>query len=454
MMLADIALATIVVAGVSTLLFGPEESHFWQTALPSVELAILLFVAGWVSTLWLNGAYRLRARWSIASEARVIVRSAVSFALLTFAFLFLSRLPDVSRLYLFSLFPVLVATTIVVRFGLRTMFGRARRRGMNQRMVLVLGTGELAATFATKLEQHPELGLQTVGFLGNTEGAVAQPVLGPLADFEHVLHTNVVDEVAICLTDEDYGHVAAIVRLCEEEGRIVRMPVPLPSLGLATSHVEDLDGTPVLSLVINPRTTLSLFAKRAIDIVGAAVGLVLLVPLFATIGAIIKLTDGGGPIFYRQDRVGLQGRTFRVVKFRSMVVDAEHRLAELRDRNELVGHAFKITDDPRITRIGGFLRRSSLDELPQLWNVLRGEMSLVGPRPPLPAEVAAYDAWHRRRLTMKPGITGLWQIEGRRETEFDRWVEKDLEYIDRWSPWLDITILLKTIPAVIRAEGR
>jgi len=137
-----------------------------------------------------------------------------------------------------------------------------------------------------------------------------------------------------------------------------------------------------------------------------------------------------------------------------MVNDAEQRLDALREQNEVKGHAFKMTADPRITRVGRFLRRSSLDELPQFWNVLRGDMSIVGPRPPLPSEVDAYDTWHRRRLSMKPGCTGLWQIEGRHETEFDQWVEKDLEYIDRWSPWLDIEIILRTIPAMIRAEGR
>ena len=143
-----------------------------------------------------------------------------------------------------------------------------------------------------------------------------------------------------------------------------------------------------------------------------------------------------------------------MVKFRSMVTTADTMLPELLAHNEVNGHAFKLTSDPRVTAVGRFLRRSSLDELPQLWNVVRGEMSLVGPRPPLPKEVAGYDLWHRRRLSMKPGITGLWQIEGRREPEFDQWVQKDLEYIDRWSTWLDIRIMLRTIPAMLRAEGR
>jgi exopolysaccharide biosynthesis polyprenyl glycosylphosphotransferase len=209
----------------------------------------------------------------------------------------------------------------------------------------------------------------------------------------------------------------------------------------------------VVSLLTGPRSTLALAAKRLIDIVGGAIGLVVLSPLLLGIAVSILLTDGR-PVIYRQERVGLHGRRFMVVKFRSMVKDADALLDGLRDQNEIKGQAFKMTADPRITRVGRFLRKSSLDELPQLWNVLRGEMSLVGPRPPLPSEVEGYDVWHRRRLSMKPGMTGLWQIEGRHEPEFDQWVEKDLEYIDRWSPWLDIQIILRTIPAMLRTEGR
>jgi exopolysaccharide biosynthesis polyprenyl glycosylphosphotransferase len=227
----------------------------------------------------------------------------------------------------------------------------------------------------------------------------------------------------------------------------------MPHLAIATGHVEDLDGTPVLSMVTGPNATIALAAKRVMDVMFAAFAMVVLSPLLAVIAAAIVFGDGG-PVLYRQERVGLHGRRFSVVKFRSMVTTADAQLENLLVHNEVNGHAFKLTSDPRVTRIGRFLRRSSLDELPQLWNVVRGEMSLVGPRPPLVREVAGYDVWHRRRLSMKPGITGLWQIEGRREREFDRWVQKDLEYIDRWSTWLDIRIMLRTIPAMLRAEGR
>jgi len=176
-------------------------------------------------------------------------------------------------------------------------------------------------------------------------------------------------------------------------------------------------------------------------------------PFFALLAGLVKLDSPGGA-FFRQERVGLHGRPFKVVKFRSMCSDAEQRLDDLRGHNVIRGHAFKMERDPRVTRVGRFLRRTSLDELPQLWNVLRGEMSLVGPRPPLPCEVVKYDVWHRRRLSMKPGMTGLWQIGARRHPEFDHWVKKDLEYIDRWSFWLDLKIIARTVPAMLAGQGR
>jgi lipopolysaccharide/colanic/teichoic acid biosynthesis glycosyltransferase len=209
----------------------------------------------------------------------------------------------------------------------------------------------------------------------------------------------------------------------------------------------------ILSLVYGPDRAVALVMKRVVDISVSAVALVVLSPLLAIVALWIQLRDGR-PVLFRQTRIGEHGRPFNVVKFRTMIPDAEERLTELEDRNEIQGHAFKVTDDPRVTRTGSLLRALSLDELPQLWNVLRGEMSLVGPRPPLPREVADYDVWHRRRLSMKPGITGLWQVAARREPEFDRWVRMDLEYIDRWSLWLDLKIIARTIPAVIAQQGR
>jgi lipopolysaccharide/colanic/teichoic acid biosynthesis glycosyltransferase len=197
-----------------------------------------------------------------------------------------------------------------------------------------------------------------------------------------------------------------------------------------------------------------LAVKRAIDITGALLGLVLLSPLFLAVALVIRVVDGS-PVLFRQPRVGRYGRHFTILKFRTMTRDADARRDQVRAHNEVSGNAaFKMTDDPRVTTLGRWLRRTSLDELPNLWNVLRGEMSLVGPRPHLLDEVAGYERWHRRRLAMKPGITGLWQVEARSATDFDEWIRKDLEYIDRWSLRLDMAILARTLPALLRAEGR
>jgi len=210
----------------------------------------------------------------------------------------------------------------------------------------------------------------------------------------------------------------------------------------------------VATVAGGPSTTRGLVAKRGLDLVGATLGLIVLSPLFGAAAVAILLADGR-PILFRQARSGHRGRVFEVVKFRTMTPDADAQRAELRQYNEVIGNAsFKMTNDPRITATGRFLRRSSIDELPQLWNVLRGEMSLVGPRPHPLDDVAGYDSWHCRRLAVKPGITGLWQVAGRREAGFDRGGRYDLDYIDHWSFWLDVRLLIKTIPALLRAEGR
>jgi lipopolysaccharide/colanic/teichoic acid biosynthesis glycosyltransferase len=254
--------------------------------------------------------------------------------------------------------------------------------------------------------------------------------------------------VAICLEPDQAAMVEPIARLCEDEGRIVRIPLDRGAPTLTGGRIEDFDTITVLSLVRGPDHAAALILKRLVDVVGAAIGLVVLSPLLVVLAVWIRIVDGA-PVLFRQERVGLNLRPFPVVKFRTMAPDAEERLPELLDQNVLSGHAFKLDDDPRLTRTGPLLRRTSFDELPQLWNVLIGQMSLVGPRPPLPREVAGYDIWHRRRLSMKPGITGLWQVEARRDPEFDRWVALDLAYIDRWSLWLDLKIMLKTVPAML-----
>jgi exopolysaccharide biosynthesis polyprenyl glycosylphosphotransferase len=272
-------------------------------------------------------------------------------------------------------------------------------------------------------------------------------------DLEQILHSQIVDEVAVCLPFSMEELIEQVALLCEQEGKVVRVPLaPIERL-LTNGRLESIDGVGVYSLANGPDRAISLALKRVMDLVGAALMMVVLSPVLAALAIAVKL-DSKGSVLFRQERVGLHGRSFNVIKFRSMCTDAEEQLPDLRDKNEVNGHAFKLADDPRVTRVGRFLRRSSLDELPQLANVLRGQMSLVGPRPPLPTEVAHYDTWHRRRLSMKPGMTGLWQVCARHSPEFDHWVAQDLEYIDTWSLWLDFKIMARTVPAVLSGTGR
>ena len=436
---------------ISMVRFGPDWRERWQAIGVEAYVAAGLFASLWVTTLLLANLYRMRARWAIRSELADIARSAVIFAVLVFGLLYAVKFPEISRLFLIELFVAEAVTTVVGRTILRLGFRILRSRGGSARFLLIIGDGPAASVFAERIRRHRELGLRIIGFVGSGAGRArlaAAPVLGSVDDVPTILHSRGVDEVAICLDPEEAALVEPLARLCEDEGRIVRIPLDGAAPTLSGGRMEDFDGIEVLSLVRGPDHAASLVLKRTLDVVGASAGLLLLSPLLIAVALWIRVVDGG-PVLFHQERVGLNLRPFPVVKFRTMALDAEERLAELLGRNILSGHAFKLDDDPRLTRTGRILRRTSLDELPQLWNVLIGQMSLVGPRPPLPREVAGYDIWHRRRLSMKPGITGLWQVEARREAEFDRWVTLDLAYIDRWSLWLDLKIMVRTVPAML-----
>jgi exopolysaccharide biosynthesis polyprenyl glycosylphosphotransferase len=454
LMLADAVLAAVLLVGLSFWRFGPDWAVIWRQFIPDTGAMVAFYSVSWVAVLTVNGLYRPRARLSLRAESRDILRATGVMALVTLSVLFVVKLPDVSRLFLVVLFPVQAAATIASRAALRALMERLRREGRNTRYALVLGAGPRGQEFARKLEAHRELGLRVVGFLDDEDDFVLPPRwprLGSIEDLERVMHERIVDEVIICLPFSQWKLIDAIAHVCEEEGKIVRIPIDALERVISVGRVEELDGTPVFSLVSGPDRALTLAIKRGFDLVISALALVILSPVLLAITIAITL-DGGRPVLFRQKRIGVHGRAFSLLKFRSMVRDAEARRAEVAALNEVRGPIFKVTGDPRITRVGRFLRRTSLDELTQLWNVLRGDMSLVGPRPPLPDEVKDYDLWHRRRLSMKPGITGLWQVRGRRDPDFDRWVADDLEYIDHWSLWLDLQILARTIPAAL--EGR
>jgi len=447
--------------GLSVVRFGSPGWHdIWTGIGIDPFVAAAGYAAALVAALWVQGLYRLRSRLSQRREIIDVLVAILFLTVLVFTTLYLFKLPNVSRLFLLLLFGCQAVLTIVSRVSIRALFVRLRARGFNARYLLIVGANPEAGAFARAIASRAELGLRPIGHLAaphdpDSAGrmGVHLPILGTVDDIESVLHHTVVDEVAICLTVDDWSFVEPIARLCEDEGRVVRIPVSAGTAMIAGGRIEDFQGMSILSLVYGPDRIIGIALKRLIDIVVATAALVVLSPILVLVAIIIRLRDGP-PVLFRQQRVGLHGRPFEVVKFRSMVRDAEGRLAELRDANEIKGHAFKITDDPRLSRSGHWLRRTSLDELPQLWNVLRGEMSIVGPRPPLPGEVEDYDVWHRRRLSMKPGITGLWQVVARRDPDFDRWVRLDLDYIDHWSLWLDLKIVARTIPAMLAGEGR
>jgi exopolysaccharide biosynthesis polyprenyl glycosylphosphotransferase len=453
LMLADGILAVLLLAAMSFARFGPDWLDHWRPVLEQPGAFALAYAAGWVIVLWIHGLYRPRSRWSIRGEALAIGRAALVMALVTLSVLFAVRLPDVSRYFLILFFPAQWLVTVASRVAMRFAFERLRARGYNLRYVLVVGAGPRAIAFAQKLEGHRELGLRVRGFIDDeiTDVPAGRKYLGRLDSIEELLHTEVIDEVAICLPFSQWDRMNAISHLCEEEGKIVRVPIDMLERAFSAGRIEELDGTPVYSLVSGPDRVAAFVVKRVIDVAVSAVSLVVLLPILGGIAVWIRARDGA-PVLFRQTRIGLHGRRFEVLKFRTMVDGAEAMLDGLADQSEVTGAAFKITNDPRVTRTGRFLRRLSLDELPQLWNVLKGEMSLVGPRPALPREVDSYDLWHRRRLSMKPGITGLWQVSARRSPNFDAWAELDLSYIDRWSLWLDIKILARTVPAAF--EGR
>jgi len=456
LMLGDGLSAVLVFLGVSFLRFRDgDPTALWRDFGIDIRLAAVLFALTWVATLWAMGLYRLSVRWRLWTELRDIGRTALVVVAITLSTLFIVKQEDVSRLFLALLFVAQPAVTLTSRVLLRFAFEAIRRQGHDARFMLIAGTGRLAQNFADRVESHPGLGMQIIGHLsapGEKRRVVTRPILGSVDDIEEILHSQVVDEVAVCLPPTAIRYLEPITGLAAGEGKTVRIPVDPVEEILPSAYQEEFDGFLVRSLIHDGQREAGLVAKRLLDIVGSGLGLVLLSPLLLAT-ALVMLVREGSPILFRQERVGLHGRPFTIYKFRTMVPGAEEQLDEVQHLNERSGVTFKARNDPRVTPFGRWLRKTSIDELPQLWNVLTGSMSLVGPRPPLPNEVAEYDVWHRRRLSMKPGITGLWQVEARHEPDFDRWVEHDLIYIDGWSMWLDLKILAKTLPALLAHGG-
>lgn len=345
---------------------------------------------------------------------------------------------------------LLLAQTLVVR----GMAHFIRRRGYNFRQVVIAGTGPAALEIAESIDSHRYWGLRVLGFVSidGSPSPSATPILGSQEDLPRLAEERVIDQVVFAAARQRFDDLEDLVLQLEELGIATCFALNLFPNTRAKAHLADMGGTPVVTFSTGPTNQLHLVLKRLIDLAVSAVALVALSPLIILIALLVKVSSAG-PVLFRQERCGLNGRRFTLLKFRTMVVGAETQQAKLRGLNEMGGPVFKLAQDPRVTSIGRVLRKFSLDELPQLWNVLTGDMSLVGPRPPVPEEVVQYERWQRRRLSMRPGLTCLWQVSGRNTVDFDRWMELDLEYIDSWSPRLDVKILLKTIPAVLSGRG-
>jgi len=433
-----------------------------------VKLANLLlfciFLLVWHFLFTVFGLYRsmrLSSRWEEVREicgATTLGTIVIAAAALTF------RIWVVNRVFLLLFWVLTTSLVILSRMIIRAALAYARRHGRNTRNLLVIGTNARALTLVERIQGKPDLGYRILGFADEQWDGLDEfkkqgyPLVADLETLPAYVRRNVVDEIVLALPIRSFHTLASrIAWVCEQQGIIVRFMPNIFDLKEAKHRADEFGGDEQL---VSHDSTITdawgLAIKRAIDIVLSAAAIIFLAPVMIITAALVKLT-APGPVFFIQKRLGRNKRMFDIYKFRTMVVDAEKRLKDLEDKNEADGAVFKIKNDPRITPLGRFLRKTSIDELPQLFNVLKGDMSLVGPRPLQVRDYELFDTfcedWQRRRFSVRPGITCLWQIMGRSSIPFEKWMELDLQYIRTWSLWLDLEILAKTVPAVLRGSG-
>jgi exopolysaccharide biosynthesis polyprenyl glycosylphosphotransferase len=454
--LSDVLIAALAFeAAYQTRLVLHLERAFYLTV-ERKALVLACALAAWVAIgLWLEVYEKLdigNPRVILRDSARQCVYGAL--CLIVFEYVF--RL-DLSRFFLVLFSVYAWVLLLLFRLTAGRVVGVIRREFAAPHYVMVVGTGARAVHLARGLEQSSEYGVRLRGFLSESPGAPAEIQLRasykvlPIGDLHSILREHVVDEVIFAVGSESLADLEEVFLMCDEEGVRTRVAVDFFPHVNSTVSLERFGETPLLTFSAAPYDEIKLLLKRATDIAIAAAGLVVLAPFMAAIATLIRLTSPG-PAIFRQVRCGLNGRLFLFYKFRSMVENAEELKKDLAHMN-VRETAFKIPRDPRLTWIGRFLRKFSIDEWPQLWNVLRGDMSLVGPRPAVPGEVEQYKRWQRRRLRMRPGLTCLWAISGRDNVDFETWMKLDMQYIDNWSLALDWKILLRTIPRVLTGRG-
>ena len=404
-----------------------------------------------------DGAYDIRRDSSLVEEAYRITAGTATAIIIMVAIAFFTRPQLNSRLiYVYTgiFIPVFL---IVSRIVFRAWLWRLRRRGIGVDRLLIVGAGEVGRMVMRSVVAQPELGYEIIGFLDDDPGKSNTALgrlrgLGTLDSLQDVLKSMPIDEVIVALPWHAHRKIVQVVQEVQQANVRPRIVPDLFALMLGRVQLDQINGIPLIGMQPVAITGFNLAVKRLLDVLVSILALTLAAPFWLLIPIAIKL-DSPGPVLFNQVRIGRAGRPFVVHKFRSMVVDAEEQKDSLRSLNEADGPLFKIKEDPRTTRVGRLIRRTSLDELPQFLNVLKGDMSLVGPRPALPEEVAQYEEWHKRRLEASPGITGLWQVSGRSLVGFEEMVLLDTFYCENWSFGLDLKILFKTIPRVILGEG-
>ncbi len=416
------------------------------------------FLAAWAVVGYSSRFYRdLEMSNPIQLVLNLLNQLAIVLVIL-YAGLYLFRRSDISRTYVLLVGIVDLVMLVLGRYVSYNGIAWMRRKLGRYHYFLIVGCGSRAHEMATLIEESSGMGLRLVGFVDPASEAsklgdrFGRYDIFPMTAVERVLHERVIDEVVFAVSMQELARLEPLMSYCGNVGIKTRVQLEFLPSPYSRIYLENFRDVPLLSLSTAPESELLLFLKRASDVAVAVFSLVLLSPLLLAISAAIRITSPGDVLF-RQTRCGLGGRRFMLYKFRSMVNNAEQLRAELHQLNERDGPAFKISDDPRITPVGRILRRFSLDELPQLWNILRGDMSFVGPRPAIPEEVEQYEPWQRRRLRMRPGLTCIWVLEGRSDVDFHRWIQLDLAYIDNWSLWLDCKIFFRTIPIVISGRG-
>jgi exopolysaccharide biosynthesis polyprenyl glycosylphosphotransferase len=458
LMLAAFALATIYRVRAE---HGVTLGHFLSLRTKISNVFILIFSLVVCHTIFsVCGLYRSRRlsrRWT---EVADVLRATTAYITFFLALSYVFSISMVTIQFLAVYWALSTLLLAVTRFVLRQIAARVRTHGRDLRYMLILGTNSRAIQFARRIAQSRERGYRLLGFVDDEWPGLdalkmaGHQVVSDYAGLAEFLRRNVVDEVAIYLPlGSFYKHSSHVASLCQQHGITMRIQSDIFNLKTTLWRPEEFEGdqyiaTYTYSSELWPRTV-----KRMIDIAVAGSALIFLSPILLAAAIAIKLTSPG-PLFFLQERIGLNKRRFRIFKFRTMVPDAERLMAALENQNEVSGPVFKIRNDPRITPVGRLLRRSSIDELPQLMNVLIGDMSLVGPRPlPVRDYEGFNEDWQRRRFSVKPGITCLWQVEGRSQISFEQWMRLDLQYMDEWSLWLDLKILTKTVPAVFRGAG-